>query len=318
MGAVGWARVLGVGPCPELEAGPGRLVTGWFRHRRGAVWDLVVEGEPGPIGVTAGHPFWSEDRGGWVAAGELGAGERLRAWVGSTPAVVSLALRPGHEPVYNIEVDGDHCYRVGRQGLLVHNNSLPGTAVADGTNFQCGRLSGSGSIVRDKPVALNTNIGSPPACVSNAALTPPTLPCKYEGHHLIGVEQAENSAIMRRAKLLGYDINRKNNGAYYPSYGTNYGVTKAQAQQYALNYAMLPLHKGPHDGPLVLYTSCIEKHLQKLEADYRAGAVNDCNLCAEITKIENKLRMALLVRDIWLHRNDLHPKVVAGNPVCNL
>jgi hypothetical protein len=27
--------------------------------------------------------------------------------------------------VYNIEVDGDHCYRVGRQGLLVHNASAP-------------------------------------------------------------------------------------------------------------------------------------------------------------------------------------------------
>jgi hypothetical protein len=25
--------------------------------------------------------------------------------------------------VYNIEVDGDHCYRVGQQGLLVHNAS---------------------------------------------------------------------------------------------------------------------------------------------------------------------------------------------------
>src|SRR5262249_33236093 len=27
------------------------------------------------------------------------------------------------EPVYNIEVEGDHCYRVGQQGLLVHNAS---------------------------------------------------------------------------------------------------------------------------------------------------------------------------------------------------
>jgi hypothetical protein len=27
--------------------------------------------------------------------------------------------------VYNIEVEGDHCYRVGQQGLLVHNASMP-------------------------------------------------------------------------------------------------------------------------------------------------------------------------------------------------
>jgi DNA/RNA non-specific endonuclease len=29
------------------------------------------------------------------------------------------------EPVFNIEVDGDHVYRVGEQGLLVHNQSAP-------------------------------------------------------------------------------------------------------------------------------------------------------------------------------------------------
>jgi len=27
--------------------------------------------------------------------------------------------------VYNLEVEGDHCYRVGEQGLLVHNTSAP-------------------------------------------------------------------------------------------------------------------------------------------------------------------------------------------------
>jgi hypothetical protein len=33
--------------------------------------------------------------------------------------------------VYNIEVEGDHCYRVGQQGLLVHNaSSLSATALA--------------------------------------------------------------------------------------------------------------------------------------------------------------------------------------------
>ncbi len=30
-----------------------------------------------------------------------------------------------HPPVYNIEVEGDHCYRVGEQGILVHNASCP-------------------------------------------------------------------------------------------------------------------------------------------------------------------------------------------------
>ncbi len=57
MGVAGWAWVRSVEPCPPLEAGPGKLVTGWFHHWRGVVYDLRVEGEPEPIRVTALHPY---------------------------------------------------------------------------------------------------------------------------------------------------------------------------------------------------------------------------------------------------------------------
>jgi hypothetical protein len=42
--------------------------------------------------------------------------------------VLSFKKRPEPEPVFNIEVDGDHVYRVGEQGLLVHNASAADTA----------------------------------------------------------------------------------------------------------------------------------------------------------------------------------------------
>ena len=125
MGAVGWARVLAIEPCPPLMPGRGCLVTGTFRHSRGIVFDLVVEGEPKPIGVTELHPFWSEDRQMYVPASELRVGERLAGQDGRTPRVLSFTQRPESAPVYNIEVGGDHCYRVGEQGLLVHNSSVP-------------------------------------------------------------------------------------------------------------------------------------------------------------------------------------------------
>jgi hypothetical protein len=124
MGVAGWAWVRSVEPCPPLEAGAGQLVTGWFHHWRSVVYDLRVEGEPEPIRVTALHPFWSVDRQSWVPLSELQRGERLSSWNGSTPRVESLTLREEPEPVYNIEVEGDHCYRVGQQGLLVHNASI--------------------------------------------------------------------------------------------------------------------------------------------------------------------------------------------------
>ena len=125
VGVVGWARVRAVEPCPPLEGGRGGLVTGLFRHSRAVVYDLVVEGEPEPIGVTELHPFWSMDRQAYVAVSELRMGERLAGMDGRTPRVLSFTQRPQPEPVYNIEVEGDHCYRVGQQGLLVHNASAP-------------------------------------------------------------------------------------------------------------------------------------------------------------------------------------------------
>jgi hypothetical protein len=124
MDAEGEALVLGIDPCPEIEEGPGRIITGTFAHREGWTYDLVVEGEGEAIRVTGEHPFWSEDRQEYVSASGLREGERLLGTDGSRPRVVSNRLREETEPVYNIEVEGDHCYRVGEQGLLVHNNSV--------------------------------------------------------------------------------------------------------------------------------------------------------------------------------------------------
>jgi hypothetical protein len=89
------------------------------------IYELKVAGEPTALGVTGTHPFWSADRQAWVPVAELRIGEQLQARDGSWPRVESLTLCAEPEPVYNIEVEGDHCYRVGEQGLLVHNQSAP-------------------------------------------------------------------------------------------------------------------------------------------------------------------------------------------------
>jgi RHS repeat-associated protein len=122
MGVVGDAVVNAVETCLPLPRGEGGVVTATFRHSEGELLELAVEGEGQPIKVTASHPFWSPGRRDWVAAGDLEIGERLQAENGSTPSLIRRSERE-LEPVYNIEVDGDHCYRVGKQGLLVHNAS---------------------------------------------------------------------------------------------------------------------------------------------------------------------------------------------------
>ncbi len=125
LGAAGPAEVLSIGPCPEIEPDDGhgrRVVTGTFRHSSGNVFDLLIAGEPEPIGTTGNHPFWSEDRHVFVPAETLQPGERLRKANGSTTTVVSLTRRSTTEPVYNLEVDVDHVYHVGTGGVLVHNS----------------------------------------------------------------------------------------------------------------------------------------------------------------------------------------------------
>ncbi len=124
VGVRGWAQVLKILPCPHLqEFGDGEIVTGTFKYSHGRVGELILESESQPISVTPFHLFWSEDRASWVPVCELCPGEMVNTLDGLT-RVVSFKMTDRIEPVYNIEVASDHCYRVGESGVLVHNQSV--------------------------------------------------------------------------------------------------------------------------------------------------------------------------------------------------
>ncbi|MFN7803480.1 MAG: hypothetical protein ACK5TO_05670, partial [Planctomycetaceae bacterium] len=93
--AVGPAEIVGVGPCPELETGEGRLVTGTFAHQSGEVFDIAVDGLTEPIGCTGAHPFWSEDRHEFIPARDLGLGETLRTESGTLRQITRITPRRG-------------------------------------------------------------------------------------------------------------------------------------------------------------------------------------------------------------------------------
>jgi hypothetical protein len=122
MGIDGLAEVLAVDPCPSIPPGPGRLVTGTFSHDNVPVLDLRLEGVAEALGVTPGHPIWSEDRQAFVPAAKLKVGERLHARAGQT-RVVAVTPREGRHRVYNLEVEQDHVYYVSKLQVLVHNAS---------------------------------------------------------------------------------------------------------------------------------------------------------------------------------------------------
>ncbi|QEG17356.1 polymorphic toxin-type HINT domain-containing protein [Gimesia maris] len=58
---------------------------------------------------------------GFVHTDQLQPGERLRSALGKTVRITSIEIRAGPEPVYNLEVAGEHVYSVTDSGLLVHN-----------------------------------------------------------------------------------------------------------------------------------------------------------------------------------------------------
>jgi hypothetical protein len=148
LGIAGEAQVLGVEPYTETIRADVPVVTTRFATDAAAVVDLYMEGEERPIGVTPNHRVFSADRGTWVEAGALRAGERLVS-VGKDEAgevvgpvnqgdgpqrvliVARVDPREERTPVYNLEVSRYHTYLVGEQGVWAHNQCNHGRFVSD-------------------------------------------------------------------------------------------------------------------------------------------------------------------------------------------
>ncbi|RLS29815.1 MAG: hypothetical protein DWH78_14735 [Planctomycetota bacterium] len=139
LGIADWATLQKTEPCPSDILGEGRLVTGTFEHSSGEVLNLFIAGEATPIGSTANHPFWSEDRQDFVQAGSLNPGEHLRLADGRTTTLEQTEPIAEQLPVYNLEVDGEHVYFVGESGVLVHNAGKEYPFVRYGSKLEADR-----------------------------------------------------------------------------------------------------------------------------------------------------------------------------------
>ena len=142
----GLALVTAIDDCPPIAGGEGSVVTARFVTREvHVVASVDVLGADGTVETITGtiiHPVWSVDRQEWVPLAELAAGEGLccdtesfgLGFPSSLPPkasglVLSISLSRVSQPVYDIEVHGEHVYQVGELGLLVHNvSSISGIA----------------------------------------------------------------------------------------------------------------------------------------------------------------------------------------------
>jgi len=118
------ALVTAIVDCPPIAGGEGSVVTARFVTREvHVVASVDVQGADGTVETTTGttiHPVWSVDRQSWVPLAELAEGETLQGLDGLA-VVLGLTLSRVSQPVYNIEVHGEHVYQVGELGLVVHN-----------------------------------------------------------------------------------------------------------------------------------------------------------------------------------------------------
>ncbi len=73
---------------------------------------LFKGGDESVITGTRIHPVWSLDQNAWVELGHLEVGETLLGADGPTK-VQCLTFLSANQPVYNLEVFGEHVYRVG-------------------------------------------------------------------------------------------------------------------------------------------------------------------------------------------------------------
>jgi RHS repeat-associated protein len=202
MGVSGEAEVLAVSPCPPVEPGVGRVVTGSFRNERNhglRALHVSVAGEVSCLRVTSGHPVWSVTRGAWIGAGELAAGEALAAWRGE-PVAVLANLPEADTATWNLEVENEHVYRVGPAGILVHNTCPTPKELFEGGGGA--KTTGQNSAELGRNMARE---GRPVEAGDAAAHIVPSTGTK--GHWAKG---AESRALLER---YGVNVNDAANGA---------------------------------------------------------------------------------------------------------
>jgi len=93
-------------------------VTAVMVHTDPATENLVTD--KGSIETTPNHPFFTTDRG-WVQAGSLKVGEKVRTESGGSATVVSFTVDQHPASMWDLTVDTAHSFFVGSGAVLVHN-----------------------------------------------------------------------------------------------------------------------------------------------------------------------------------------------------
>ena len=107
-----------------------------FVNKSSNLFEVKIEGETVPLVVTNGHPFYvyrtrsdlssgeDDPNGEWIDSDKLVAGDLVLKPDENWTEVLSVNRIEGKATVYNFEVEKNHDYFVGSQGVLVHNQTI--------------------------------------------------------------------------------------------------------------------------------------------------------------------------------------------------
>jgi hypothetical protein len=128
------AKVQTIEQCPEIRAGPGRVVLTTVNHLSRGICKLTYttqDGKSETIRPTSSHKFYSLDRNEWIHIGDARFGEKLQGLGNNVITVISCQPLGTTERVYNMTVEDEHVYHVGKLNLLAHNKNCLALGVGE-------------------------------------------------------------------------------------------------------------------------------------------------------------------------------------------
>jgi hypothetical protein len=97
-----------------------KKVLNTFVRNTDQIYNLTIGEEK--LSTTWNHPYYVKDKG-WVQAKDLKRGETMISAKGSMLTLKDITIEERDETVYNFEVEDNHTYYVGKDGVLVHNDN---------------------------------------------------------------------------------------------------------------------------------------------------------------------------------------------------
>ncbi len=144
---------------------PGKVVALHHNQDRDLT-DLTIttdDGKQTTLHTTNRHPFWSLSAQGWMLAGDLRVGDRLRTAGSSVATVTGVVRYGGDKNMQDLTIADYHTYYVlaGDTPVLVHNTGGPSgpAAGAAGTQMLINDLQARGYMIRGTEISMTAANG---------------------------------------------------------------------------------------------------------------------------------------------------------------